>query len=71
MGGLLDHEGIETGRVGGQRRRHAAAAGSDDEHVDRFVERLPGGLCTGVRGHAAIPTAVLIANPAINSGAAR
>ena len=59
---LLDDERVEAERVGGQCRGHAAAAGTDDEHVDGVVERI------GCHGFS---TAVLIAKPAISSGAAR
>ena len=62
LGRLLDHECVEAERIGRQRRGHAATAGADDKHIDGVVERF---------GRHGLHTAVLTANPAINSGAAR
>ena len=63
LAGLLDDQRGQPGGLRGQRGRHAATAGADDQHIDLIVERV------GSR-HAAI-TAVLIAKPAINSGTGR
>ena len=47
---LLDDEGVESRRVGGERRGHAATAGPDHKHVDGVVELIRGhGVSTAVR----------------------
>ena len=38
MGRLFDDQRVQTGRVGGQSGRHAATAGTDDQHIDDVVE---------------------------------